>query len=93
MDVRPWWLAIVSSTVIASPGGPLSLVGATWDLFWIGQSLAFGSKARLKAHLELPETWWIHASGTATTSSSSYAGLAAAPSGSFEVHFRPAVGL
>lgn len=85
VDVRPWWLAMVPSTVIASPGDPLSLLGATWDLFGIGQSLSLGSKARLRGQLELPEIWWIHASGLATTSPSSYVGLAVAPSAAFEV--------
>jgi hypothetical protein len=89
VEVRPWWLLFLPRTVIASPGSPLSMFGATWDLFGVSEQLDFGSSVRLKAEIRAPEIWWLQATGTATSSPSLFAGIAAAPTGSFEVDPTP----
>ena len=84
-DVRPWWLSLVPTHVVASPGGELSLWGATWDFFGLGLRFPLGKAARLKAHMEIPEVWWLRASGPATTGISSEYGIGVAPVGAVEV--------
>jgi len=85
IDVRPLWLTVIPTHIVASPGGPLSMWGATWDFFGIGLFQPIGSAARLKLHLQVPELWWLRADGPATSGPSSEFGIAAAPRASLEV--------
>jgi hypothetical protein len=85
VDVRPLWLGWIPGQVVASPGGDLSLWGATWDLFGLGTRVPLGSVASLRAHVQFPEFWWLHGDGPATTGPNSSYGLGVAPLASLQL--------